>query len=241
MWRPRWSRRPNWRARGPTWCGAQRSARVWPLTVIQLVGRDPEAMAQGARMAEAAGADIVDLNFGCPAQGGDWGGVGFGLDAQSGPGLPADGGRGGGDLAAGDGQDAAGVGRRSPERRRPGATGRGPRHRGGDRARTDAAAVLFRGGGLARGRRGQGGGGHSGHRQWRRDHDRGRPRGAGSIGGRWSDARARGLWPALAGGAPGSAAGRGRQITGARPGRRDTGSWSITCGPRSPFTGRWWV
>lgn len=39
-----------------------------PLTVIQLVGRDPEAMAEGARMAEKAGADIVDLNFGCPAK-----------------------------------------------------------------------------------------------------------------------------------------------------------------------------
>ena len=39
-----------------------------PLTVIQLVGRDPATMAQGARMAEAAGADIVDLNFGCPAK-----------------------------------------------------------------------------------------------------------------------------------------------------------------------------
>lgn len=39
-----------------------------PLTVIQLVGRDPDAMAEGARMAEQAGADIVDLNFGCPAK-----------------------------------------------------------------------------------------------------------------------------------------------------------------------------
>ena len=39
-----------------------------PLTVIQLVGRDPAAMAEGARMAEQAGADIVDLNFGCPAK-----------------------------------------------------------------------------------------------------------------------------------------------------------------------------
>jgi len=39
-----------------------------PLTVIQLVGRDPTAMAEGARMAEAAGADIIDLNFGCPAK-----------------------------------------------------------------------------------------------------------------------------------------------------------------------------
>src|ERR1700748_363432 len=31
-----------------------------PLTVIQLVGRRPEWLARGARMAEAAGADIVD-------------------------------------------------------------------------------------------------------------------------------------------------------------------------------------
>jgi tRNA-dihydrouridine synthase B len=39
-----------------------------PLTVIQLVGRNPEMMAKGARMAEAAGADVIDLNFGCPAK-----------------------------------------------------------------------------------------------------------------------------------------------------------------------------
>lgn len=39
-----------------------------PLTVIQLVGGDPEKMAEGARMAEAAGADIIDLNLGCPAK-----------------------------------------------------------------------------------------------------------------------------------------------------------------------------
>ncbi|MFC0632702.1 tRNA dihydrouridine synthase DusB [Brevundimonas balnearis] len=39
-----------------------------PLTVIQLVGADPAAMAEGACMAEAAGADIIDLNFGCPSK-----------------------------------------------------------------------------------------------------------------------------------------------------------------------------
>lgn len=39
-----------------------------PLTVVQLVGRDPEFLAQGAGLAEAAGADVVDLNFGCPAK-----------------------------------------------------------------------------------------------------------------------------------------------------------------------------
>ncbi len=38
------------------------------LTVIQLVGREEGWLAQGARLAEAAGADIVDLNMGCPAK-----------------------------------------------------------------------------------------------------------------------------------------------------------------------------
>ena len=36
--------------------------------VIQLVGRTPEWIAQGARLAEQAGADIIDLNMGCPAK-----------------------------------------------------------------------------------------------------------------------------------------------------------------------------
>jgi len=39
-----------------------------PLMVVQLVGRDPAHMAQGARLAQAAGAQIIDLNFGCPAR-----------------------------------------------------------------------------------------------------------------------------------------------------------------------------
>jgi nifR3 family TIM-barrel protein len=38
------------------------------LKVVQLVGRERRWMAEGARMAEAAGADIIDLNFGCPAK-----------------------------------------------------------------------------------------------------------------------------------------------------------------------------
>ncbi len=36
--------------------------------IVQLYGRDPEVMAQAARIVEAQGADIIDLNFGCPAR-----------------------------------------------------------------------------------------------------------------------------------------------------------------------------
>jgi nifR3 family TIM-barrel protein len=39
-----------------------------PLMVIQLVGRDPEHVARGAKLAVRAGAQVVDLNFGCPAK-----------------------------------------------------------------------------------------------------------------------------------------------------------------------------
>lgn len=36
--------------------------------VIQLAGGEPHWMAEGARLAEAAGADIIDINMGCPAR-----------------------------------------------------------------------------------------------------------------------------------------------------------------------------
>ncbi|MFI4964794.1 MAG: tRNA dihydrouridine synthase DusB [Caulobacterales bacterium] len=39
-----------------------------PLMVVQLVGHDPEHVAEGARLAQAAGAQLIDLNFGCPAR-----------------------------------------------------------------------------------------------------------------------------------------------------------------------------
>lgn len=39
-----------------------------PLMVVQLVGREPAWIAHGARLAVRAGAQIVDLNFGCPAK-----------------------------------------------------------------------------------------------------------------------------------------------------------------------------
>lgn len=39
-----------------------------PLMVVQLVGREPAHIRDGARLAVQAGAQIVDLNFGCPAK-----------------------------------------------------------------------------------------------------------------------------------------------------------------------------
>jgi tRNA-dihydrouridine synthase B len=39
-----------------------------PLMVVQLVGREAAWLAKGAQMAEAAGAEIIDINMGCPAK-----------------------------------------------------------------------------------------------------------------------------------------------------------------------------
>ena len=38
------------------------------LKIVQLVGNDPVHIAHGARIAQESGADIIDLNFGCPAK-----------------------------------------------------------------------------------------------------------------------------------------------------------------------------
>jgi tRNA-dihydrouridine synthase B len=38
------------------------------LKIVQLIGRDPVYISKAARLATDAGADIIDLNFGCPAR-----------------------------------------------------------------------------------------------------------------------------------------------------------------------------
>src|ERR1043165_6507028 len=39
-----------------------------PLNIVQLAGCEAHWMAEGARIAEASGADIIDINMGCPAK-----------------------------------------------------------------------------------------------------------------------------------------------------------------------------
>jgi tRNA-dihydrouridine synthase B len=39
-----------------------------PIHVVQLAGRDPAWMAEAARVAVGAGADLIDINMGCPAK-----------------------------------------------------------------------------------------------------------------------------------------------------------------------------
>ncbi len=42
--------------------------RGLPIHVVQIAGCEARWMAQGARVAESAGADIIDINMGCPAK-----------------------------------------------------------------------------------------------------------------------------------------------------------------------------
>ena len=48
--------------------GAKEDEHALPLMVIQLVGREAEWISKGARLAEQAGAHIIDFNMGCPAK-----------------------------------------------------------------------------------------------------------------------------------------------------------------------------
>ena len=59
------------------------TAEAWGVHVVQLAGCEARWMAEGARVAEAAGAAIIDINMGCPARHVTGGAVWFGVDARS--------------------------------------------------------------------------------------------------------------------------------------------------------------
>ena len=84
--------------------------------VVQLAGCEPRWMAEGARIAEAGGADIIDINMGCPARARHRRTVRLGADARP---------RSGHELIdatverrarAGDAEDAARLGRSIAQR-----------------------------------------------------------------------------------------------------------------------------
>ena len=77
--------------------------------VVQLAGCETHWMAEGARIAESAGADIIDINMGCPAATYRRP-VGFGADARSRPRPTADRGDGRRGESTGHAQDAARMG-----------------------------------------------------------------------------------------------------------------------------------
>ena len=176
-----------------------------PLMVIQLVGREPEWIAKGAKLAEEAGADIIDFNMGCPAK--------EVTGALSGSALMRE-----PELAARlieaaverhhparHLEDAAGLGRAGPQC----AGDRGAAERLGVKAITvhGRTRQQFYGGkadwrAVAEVKQAVQ---HSGDRQWRHHRCCIRPRRAGAIRRRCGDDRARRLWPALDRGRPGPA------------------------------------
>ena len=168
-----------------------------PLMVIQLVGREAEWIAKGARLAEQAGRGHHRLQYGLPGQGSHRRAVGLGPDARRRTRIAAD--RRGGERhhAAGDLEDAAGLGRALEECARDRGAGRTIGRQSHHRAWPHPPAILQRQSRLARRRRRQTGGEDSRHRQWRRHGSGLRASGADAIGRRRHHDRARQLWPSL--------------------------------------------
>ncbi len=143
-----------------------------PVMVVQLVGREPQWMAKGAKPGDRGRRRYHRPEFRLPRQGSDRRPVRLGPDARPGPGRKPDPRRRRGHRPAGDGQDAPGLGRGLDERRRTGRPGRGGRGQGHHRARAHAQPILQGSRRLDRRRRRQGRGEHPGDRQ--RRHCRGR-------------------------------------------------------------------
>jgi tRNA-dihydrouridine synthase B len=84
--------------------------------VVQLAGRDPAAFAHGVRIAEAAGAHVIDINMGCPAKRVTNGYAGSALMREPDLALRIVEATGCGGARPGDTQDAAWLGHQQLER-----------------------------------------------------------------------------------------------------------------------------
>ena len=126
-------------------------------------------MAEAARIAAGEGADIIDINMGCPAKKVTGGYAGSALMREPGPRAVAD--RRGDRRCrrAGDGEDAARLGRKRAERAAAGAPRRAGRRQDGDGSRPHPLPVLSGQGRLACHCQGKAGRIGPGRRQWRRD------------------------------------------------------------------------
>ncbi len=120
------------------------------VSAVQLAGCEPAAMAEAARLAVDRGADLIDINFGCPVRK-------VAVGQQAGSALMRD------ETAAarhprshrqgrsgpGDAEDAHGLGSRNPKCPPPGADRRRGGHPHGHGAWPDPPAILHRLSGLA--------------------------------------------------------------------------------------------
>lgn len=60
--------KPSMRARARSELGLSELGLGEARTAVQIAGRDPHWMAQAARMVEDGGAEVIDINMGCPAK-----------------------------------------------------------------------------------------------------------------------------------------------------------------------------
>ena len=88
---------------------AKNSPEEFPMAV-QLAGCEPEVMAEAAKLNEDRGAAIIDINFGCPVKKVVNGHAGSSLMRDEVHAAPHPGGDGQGGEAAGDAEDAHGLG-----------------------------------------------------------------------------------------------------------------------------------
>ena len=111
---------------------------------IQIFGGDPDKMAAAAQIVEGMGADIVDVNMGCPVPKIAKHNAGCSLmrEPEHAAAIVRRDGAGGED--SGDGEDARRLGRDGDQRAGAGEAGRRCRRRRGHGARPHGGAVLLR-------------------------------------------------------------------------------------------------